>query len=1195
MEKPTAESCTTELKTRESTYAKLIATLLLYVLGLFAITNFVSAQQQIFTIKISDKSNNPVSGAQIFGNNGVSHLPNLFTDNKGEWKVDESLLNAKNTSITYSHLSLGFRFEPAEIVLSTTSCPQGICKVTAVADGKPSAVIGGVVRSPPTSKSAGTGIAGFSITVPEALIPGSKLTDSEGFAVFAVSKQSGACNDSDSELTNNSYLFLPTAPKSSDCVYKASTMRVCTYLGNSITAKVVASCFPVGDQPVGNATLYTVIVQGEDGREIQGVKFYGNETLSTAISDVDRTSKVDGSFSFSTATLNTLPRTSIRVVPTGNYQFNPPLINFTPNSCANNKCKIIAINNGQKAAALEINVTAGQSSLPATSLEARELYNPNKEDLQVSDIQGKAVFPALRHSNCSDYNGFRTDDYLTVHPFHPNCNNFSHNSITPFQFCPGVDLDRLVGNYSTYCGSEAVVERLTIGGKIYDEEGFALTNASILLNKSPVGNSDSQGNYNIVVDAGSTYTIEVAHGNKVFDPLLYSIADIKEDSRNTDFNAVLPVPAIAIEPYPEKTCEVKEKYLVSGKTYDRLGSPLAGVDILSNHGYVTTSASDGSYSFEIDRLSSSWVTAEFNNLLFNPSGIDIPAALCDEEAVDFKLSPLEVFTVSGKIFNETGNSIAGIEVTLITEEGELTAKSDESGLYAFDIEEGTDYTVIAGPPFGRSFNPAAISGTGEADEEFLDFVLLPRPTPTPTPTPTATATFTITHTPTATSTATKTPTPSRTPTATATGTNTRTPTVTPTFTKTSVPTATYTPSATATSTQTPTVTSTPTSTATGTRTSTPTPSPTATASPTPTSDEIRFCHVPSGNLSNCQQMSAKPGSAMLAQHLLHGAAELEFDISKVVFHESDFVGDCPVNCIFPPATPTFTPSPLPTATYSPTATATATNTPTATATYTATATSTPTTTPSSTPTPKPVLTSLCSDDPNFQLNWQVSGAAGSKIDWDVYGTIQRGSVILDANGIGFFTAARVPTGTNTTRILASGIQMDVKGPAYTICEAVPPTVAPSPTLQPSPVPTLVPTLRPSPFPTIKYTKIHAKIASTKNGRVLSRTDKAKLSAFGLMLFAERIDGRKITHTFSRTFDQKLYRSLLDLYPGKYRLSVRAYSLLNGSDLTKSITVTSRTSKNIFELPLDYEPVFTYAIKLRKNLASSIRSRGGYGN
>jgi hypothetical protein len=1189
------------------------------------------AQAQTYTVKITDSSNSAVAGAKIYGNNGVSFLPVLFTNSIGEWSVDQSELDAPNTTIAFSHIERGLRFEPAEIVLNTENCPGNVCVVKAISDGNPSAVITGTVSAPATSKGPGEGLSGFSINVPDSLVPGNKVTDSDGYAVFAVKKNPSLCSDSDTNISNNSYLFLPSAPKNQDCSFQASTLRVCTHQGDSTLAKVVANCFAVADEPVSTNTSYTLVVHGENGLPVSNVKFFGNEGFNN-LSEASRTTKADGFISFKTSDLGLNPSAKIRLVPSGNYVFSPAVIDLSPNSCAYNKCRVVAVENGVKSAALEIQVTDKNLALSGAKLESRELFNPFKVDSQISDKTGKSIFPIFKSgSSCSSLNQTVFDDFIAVSPSYASCGNFSHNSTTPFQFCAIDESSLLTGIYTANCDNSEFIERFTLDGKVFDEQGYPLSNASIQLNDSTVGSSNISGEYSVVVDANKTFSLNVNFPDKKFDPDRISFAEVDKDHSSINFNAVIPLSALSLDPYPGVVCPVKAKYLVAGKILDRESNPLANAQIYNNHEFVTYSDHEGNYTFEVDRLTSNFVTAEFNDQLFSPSGIDLPLALCDSDNMDFKLSPLEPIILAGVVKNEFGSPITGVIVKLIGSEGEQITQSDESGLYLFSVEPLSQYIIMAnssGNLVGREFSPSNYYGEAVEDEDSLDFSIIPLPTATPTPTRTPTNTPTITQTPTATKTATITATPTitPTPTKTATPTNTFTATATPTATSTYTATSTFTATATASPSQTATLTPTATNTFTPSKTATPTASPvvtatfTATASPTVTKTPtlspvatatevplIRICHSPPGEPSKPEEIFIKSNDLkQLDAHLGHG----------------DSLGNCPIPTSIPVGTPTVTPSKTATATRTATAshtatatrtpTITASNTPTATRTPTATAsnTATPTRTATATPTPteSPRLTSICSDDPNISLNWRVKGPAFLETDWDLYGSDQSGRLILDSLGLGYFSTTRLAQGANTARLFVNGIQVDVKASGFSVCATPTPTatsIPPSPTATatststttPTSTPVLSPTNTPTPTPTPSATatpfgasQISARIVGHINGRKLTAADKAKLNSLSakLVFVTERIDGRKIVEKKQSLFSDN-FTANVTLLQGKYKISLKAVDPVNGSDKSKLITVTSKTRLSVIEVP-NGSAVFTYAVKSRKSLVSGTKSK-----
>ena len=113
----------------------------------------------------------------------------------------------------------------------------------------------------------------------------------------------------------------------------------------------------------------------------------------------------------------------------------------------------------------------------------------------------------------------------------------------------------------------------------------------------------------------------------------------------------------------------------------------------------------------------------------------------------------------------------------------------------------------------------------------------------------------------------------------------------------------------------------------------------------------------------------------------------------------------------------------------------------------------PVPTPTLTPTPTPALgrltlTSVCSDNPAATLRWRVTSSSTRAITamWEVYGTAQRGELIVPALDQVYFSTMTVPNSSNTVRLLVDGVQTDVKAAGFTQCNAP----APTPTATPDP-------------------------------------------------------------------------------------------------------------------------------------------------
>lgn len=141
-------------------------------------------------------------------------------------------LDSSNFTISYSHLSGGLRFEPAEISPTIASCPgRDTCNIQAFNDGNASAIVEWQTITP-----QGVGKSGLPVIVPGALVPCPKVTDNDGYAFFAVKKHSAACSDLDSNPDNNFYKFGHIQPAGMSCTFTttlAGKFNACTDSSNA--------------------------------------------------------------------------------------------------------------------------------------------------------------------------------------------------------------------------------------------------------------------------------------------------------------------------------------------------------------------------------------------------------------------------------------------------------------------------------------------------------------------------------------------------------------------------------------------------------------------------------------------------------------------------------------------------------------------------------------------------------------------------------------------------------------------------------------------------------------------------------------------------------------------------------------------------------------------------------------------------
>jgi hypothetical protein len=950
----------------------------LIVFLLLTVTSALSAAAETFIIQVN-ANGVPVSGVTITGNQGVTSLASRFTNNLGQWSVDTTQLISSDFSIGFSHANRALRFIPAEISPSLSTCPGKICNIEAFEDGRPSGIIEWRVVD-----SNNNAVAGIPINVPGSNVPCPKYTDAQGRVFFSVQKQPTTCDDGDSNQENNFYKVNHLQMPGKSCTYTTGPKKFNACVNaNNASGITVANCTNVSNIAVGTNVEYEIDVLAENGSTIPDTKFYGLPALESLTTDGY------GKFKFSTNQAGIAPNSRFTLVPYGNnYNFMPAQLTISPNSCPNNICKITAYYNGSSQAVVRwrvldsLGIAAG-----GVEVSVKDPYSCPTSEPVVSNVNGYVYFPTKTRTSCDAADTTVFNDPFRLNAVRSGC-SFTHSSQTPFQICPTQLLSDAQINMS--CGSSAP-EQFLISGKIYNRDGFPLSGAKIFNNGFEVGTSTQSGDYTLMVDSGSSPNLSSKYQNYVFDPAALEINKVTKDFERINFYAVAPDHLFAAPP-PAASCPTKNQYEISGFVIDEDGRPMPGVTIYNDYSEVATTNSQGIYSFMAQPGEELWVRAEFydgflsDGTDFDPAAVALPDNYCDRENINFHAIAVPSHFIYGKVTDSSGQvMLPGAEVVL--EYGGITRKTltDSDGQYAHTVPDGEEFTVTASLS-GHTFSPLMYSKNAIYSYFNLDFKsnisLLPTPTPSFTPTPTLTASITptasITFTATPTSTSTNTFTPSNTATASATATFTFTPSSTPS------PTITFrgvirTPTATSTSTATLTASSTPTVTSTSTTTNTFTPSRTSTSTATAT----------------ITQTASNTPSATKTQE--------------------------------PSRTAT------PTKTYTPSNTATVTKTPTATNTASATF----------TPNLKPSLKSLCSENPAEVLKWAVYNPNSFQISvgWDIYGTNQKGTLLVGPSSEATFETKRVTSITNSARLFYNGAQVDILSSLLIACQQ--PTIAPT--------------------------------------------------------------------------------------------------------------------------------------------------------
>ncbi|MBN8549817.1 MAG: hypothetical protein J0M12_10930, partial [Deltaproteobacteria bacterium] len=869
-----------------------------------------SAFAETYEIQFS-KSGAPVEGVVVTGNNRVSSQPGLFSGASGRVQLIIENLAAPSPTITFYHPSPSklYSFEPAEMVVNASTCPGRKCLVE-VKEGSATSVIKWTVAN-----QYGAVLPNFPVGSPSSVSASAHVTDLDGNVFFPVRRVTATkCDNVNADLTDNFSAVVPVAPKNQTCTFASSSLppfQVCP-LGSYVTGYATASCNSIATQPYGSTVTYQIRVLNQNGANVGNVEFVGNFGLANKPVS-SRMTNGAGVLTLTNVDAGVSASSPIHLVAKGNYQFYPAEFDLIPNGPSNSYV-VRAFYNGTKTAPVELVVKKNGDALPGVTVKAPWLYGNAEIQTQLTDTNGKVFFAAEQRTACENNQGL-----LSVMPSMSSC-SFSHVSTTPFQVCPTSSSVQM--EVTASCGLSAV-SQYGLSGRVYDSNGFPLSGATIYLNNQNVGTTNANGQYALTVDEGQSYTLRTASASKTFDPSSVSFVELMRDFRNVNFQAVLPLPDLQAPPR-SSLCPVQNSYLISGRVVDSLGEPLAGASIFNNHVFATLTDSDGYYSIEVEALSDNWITAEYNDKLFDPAAVSFPDVRCDAEETDFKEIESPSFILAGRVTDAWGYALPDTVLTLTYSGQTRQTTTNLQGLYSMTVPEDELFTLTAEYQ-GSNISPREYTHIATQNELNLDFFSSYEFGPTPTPTATATPTSTATPTRTATATATVTPT------ATATRTPTKTATATATATRT------------ATATNSPTATVTPTATATATATRTPTPPPTATSSPTATVTPTATATATATKTATATVTATNSPTATATR----------------------------TATVTPTSTATFTPTKSPTAT----ATATATRTATATATATKTATATPTRT--ATVTPTATATATPSRTPTFTPTATATATATS--------------------------------------------------------------------------------------------------------------------------------------------------------------------------------------------------------------------------
>ncbi len=1078
------------------------------------------------------------NGTQVEGINlvGSGSFKEISTT-QGIYIESEELLMPNPTLVPF-HPTKPYRFSPPEF--SFSSCLGGKIEVKVYED-----TVGAGVLSWRTVSVTGRAVEGVPISVVGAESACPKLTDKNGEVFFAVKRSpvNTTCNYTPSSAqkyysiitqSQPGYKCTITTPSGAKPVTNVCMNKVAEFYGQH-----TISCNPV-TMPATVQNFKIKVVDFYSGQAISGVEAVGNNGFNNLPLN-KRMTDANGIITFVPTDVGATIDQTFQVGFKGAYLFEPRRLTLSKDPTHyRSEYLVSAVPNGAATGVVGWNVQRDGLGLPGVKLNSKELSCPYFGDT-VSDRFGYAFYPTEINANCNNSDGSGRNNTAFIYPAAAQC-NFTHNSGTPFEVCPTADLN---GVYSAYCG-EDVVSQAKIGGFAYGINGDPLVGAAVKNGSITVATTDENGAWSITADTGSSVTLSVAAGDTKLDPALMQIREVIDNREDINFYAVAPFGDgssnchEALEYVINGTVLDRQGNRLANAQVLNNNAEVAKTDIDGRFSFTVPAHSDAWVTVEFndqnfDPAARSFIDMRCDRFDLVFQEVAEESFLLMGQVVTSNHAPISNATVSiqynGKIITTESDAI-GFYTMSVTAGSDFVLSAEKSP-YTF----ATTYIMndVTGNKFELDFVAAPLPTPTFTPTVIPTATLTPNPTATPSPTNTPNKvtichksqgnsdqeqTLTIswsasdTHigkhigdhygdcgVPTPTVTATFTPTALFTPHTTA----------TPVATYTGVATSTVTPTATETpgnksvichipegNTENPqslelaepaakkhlnehsfdyigvcrqaTAVPTPTPTVAPTVAATVTASPSPTASPTP-EDREAICHRPEGNSENAKSM-----------WLPKQAAD-----AHIKEHKYDTRGECPQS---PTATPTSTPSATPaiTATAIATATFTATTTPTSTASPTATVTFTATPLPTATPTGTPALSlsKECSLNPESYLNWSAKNysAYDLTVNWDVYGTSQKGSITLSAGGGTAYFTTQTVSGTNTVRLSAAGTVYLVQSstlphsrcptPTATATNTAIPTATatPTPTATPTATPMVIvgyPTATPTPTPTATAT------------------------------------------------------------------------------------------------------------------------------
>jgi CSLREA domain-containing protein len=243
--------------------------------------------------------------------------------------------------------------------------------------------------------------------------------------------------------------------------------------------------------------------------------------------------------------------------------------------------------------------------------------------------------------------------------------------------------------------------------------------------------------------ASTTFRVEF-FSNATCDPggngegaQLLGAADVSTDANgDAAFNASLPnvavgqvITATATDPagntseFSACRAVVAVTYALSGRVTDAGAQPLAGVNVhlSGSASQDTTTDASGNYSFNgLQQGGNFTITPSLTNYSFTPPSRTVGNLQSDQTGLDFT-GQLVIFTLSGRVTDEGGQPLVGVNVHLSGSAGADTT-TDASGDYSFNgLQQGGSFTLTPTETSYRFTPPSRTLNNPQGNQTGLDF------------------------------------------------------------------------------------------------------------------------------------------------------------------------------------------------------------------------------------------------------------------------------------------------------------------------------------------------------------------------------------------------------------------------------------------------------------------------------------------